>query len=200
MNFFSHLLDYFRKPKLIEPGHTFTGVGVQEVKPELPHANFVFTDGKLQIDSFNQAFVEELKLKLGDLTDGKTDREIVDLYLDRENIQREDPKLEVLHLGLAEDGTVKMKLDWNRSFITHLRENGIEGETEEEAVEKYLQLLHRKHGDSELDQEDADAVFADIDAELHREFEEARQQLTAKKKQHRRTRLIPDLPTSPESF
>jgi hypothetical protein len=167
-----------------------------------PNAEFVFVDGKLKIKNFNGAFVDELKSKLGDLSDGKTDAQLVELYLDRENLEREEPKLEVIHLGLKEDGTASMKLDWNRAFINHLRENGIEAETEDMAIEMYLQLLQRKVDLDLNHEENADNAFADIDAELGQEFEAARKLAEQKKKPRRGGRKQRNIapPEMPDSF
>ena len=142
MSFFDKLIRYFDLQRDNRPQVEEAPV-VTEPEPEPSQAEFSLVNGKLVIKKYNIAFVTELRQKLGDLSDGKTDSEIVELYLSRENLEREEPKLDVQHFGMDEAGAVKMKLDWNRAFINHLRENGITGETEEEAVEMYLQLLHQ---------------------------------------------------------
>lgn len=84
---------------------------------------------------------------------------IVNAYMRNPNREYdEEPYLDVEHLGLARDGTVRMRLDWNNAFIRHLQEHGIDGETEDEAVQKYLQMLvHKQH----------DEFAANIDQTFH---------------------------------
>jgi hypothetical protein len=43
----------------------------------------------------------------------------------------------------AEQG-VKIELDWNDAFVKFLRDNGIEGASDESVVQKYLAMLHRQ--------------------------------------------------------
>jgi hypothetical protein len=59
----------------------------------------------------------------------------------------EAPRLDIVHMGLERDGIAKVKLDWNTEFILHLADNGISAETEEEAVQLYLQMLTAKKFD-----------------------------------------------------
>ena len=107
------------------------------------------------------------------------------LFIDRENIEHEDPKLEVKHSGIMEDGQIKIELDWNSAFIRHLAENGITGETEEEAVRAYLELLTLGTLSPELREftdEEIDNAFAEQDRELEAELEEAKERLKRPKK------------------
>lgn len=179
-----------------------------------PWADIQFENKKLVVKNFNNAFVEQLKTELGDLTDDKTDAEIVQLFGDRENIEHEEPRLEVLHFGVDEDGRVKMSLDWNTAFIKHLKAHGINAPTEEEAVEIYLMLLQRQVDESfGVGNEDVvskariDDAFAEVDSELARETAEALAQArkdAGKKKRrggtHRTIDPDTNLPITPQSF
>lgn len=107
-----------------------------------PKARLNYEDGKLVIEDYNRAFVDKLRNDLGDLTLGKTDAQVVKLYLDRENLEHEEPKLTVEHMGIDKTGKIKMKLDWNQAFIRLLRDKaGIVSENEEEAIQAYLLRL-----------------------------------------------------------
>ena len=178
-----------------------------------PWVDVAYEDNKLVVKNYNTAFVEDLKTKLGDLTDGKTDAEIVKLFGERETLEKEEPKLEVLHMGVDEEGRVKMQLDWNQAFIKHLRENGITAPTEDEAVEIYLMMLHRQvdgefgiGNEAVVSQTQVDNAFADIDTELAKEMADAAAQARAqgpKKKGRRVNRTIDpntNLPTNTTGF
>lgn len=107
-----------------------------------PKANLSYDGGRLVVKSYNKAFVDKLRVELGDLTLLKTDDEVVKLYVARESLEHEEPKLVVEHIGIDETGKIKMKLDWNRAFINLLRDKaGIVSENEEEAVQAYLLRL-----------------------------------------------------------
>jgi hypothetical protein len=147
-------------------------------------------DGKMSVEDYNKSFADNLKKRFGDqLIDGKTDDQIVELYISRENIQYEEPFLEVKHSGITDDGRIKMEMDWNTAFIKHLAANGIEAETEEEAVQKYLSLLTSNALEHEgVSEEDAE-LRDQLEAETQAELEIAAQQLMdsfAEKKQTRK--------------
>jgi len=152
-------------------------------KPKTPWADISHDGEKLVVNAYNKAFVEKQRQKLGDLSDRKTDDEVVQLFTDRDHLKREEPKLEVLHYGITEDGRVKMKLDWNHAFITHLHENGFSGETEEEVVQAYLQQLTAKVGE-EMEHEpqtytrdQIEDAFSEVSREADKELEAAKKQL-----------------------
>ena len=157
-----------------------------------PWADISYVDGAMRVKAYNKAFVNKLIDKLGVLTDGKTDDEIVNLFVSRENIKAEEPRLDVKHSGITEDGRIKMELDWNSSFIHHLAENGITAETEDEAVQKYLSLLTHKVADDittdMLSREDVDAAFHDLDEEAAAELAEAARQVSEHKAYKRNNR------------
>ena len=148
---------------------------------ESPWADINYINGQMVVNSHNQLFVDNLRVKFGNLTDGLDDAQVIQLLTDRENIEIEPPRLDVKHAGIMEDGRIKMELDWNPAFIRHLAENGIQAETEEEAVQLYLQLISHQAPDdivsSMLSREDIDSAFADIDKELKDELNEASRQV-----------------------
>lgn len=153
-----------------------------------PKASFEIVESKIAVKSYNKAFIDDLRKRFGEAALGKTDQQVIQLYLDRENLEREEPRLEVIHAGLEQDGRVKMTLDWNRAFINHLRENGITGESEDEAVQKYLSMLT-----SEVQAESAAAAvhdsilseFDELDQQTAQELAEAEELV---KKQERKLR------------
>ena len=146
-----------------------------------PWADISYNDGKMQVNSYNDKFVEDLKLKLGYLTDGLNNDQIIDLFTNRENIELEEPRLDVVHSGVDEDGRIKMQLDWNPSFIRHLADNGIQAESEEETIQMYLSLLTHQAAEDiipeMLSKEDIDAAFHDLDEESKAELDEAARQI-----------------------
>ncbi len=107
----------------------------------LPWADINYVAGRMKVNAYNKRFVDDLRQKMGDLTEGLSDDDVIKLFTDRENIELEEPKLDVVHSGIDEDGRIKMQLDWNPAFIRHLADNGIQAETEEEAIQMYLSLL-----------------------------------------------------------
>lgn len=158
-----------------------------------PWADLQFSDGKLVVVDYNQAFVQKLKASFGDLIDeSTTDDQVVKLYVDRENIDREEPRLEVVHMGIEDDGQLRIKLDWNKSFIDHLRKNGIYADTEDEAIKLYLSRLTTETADSEggiedvLSRDQINEAFRDIDNTVQREYDEAASQVKKKRGGRRR--------------
>lgn len=158
---------------------------------EKPSAKIVFANGKMSVESYNQAFIDDLKIKLGDLTVGKTDAQIIDTFLSREELSLEEPRLDVVHSGITEDGRVQMKLDWNASFIKHLKQNGITGDTEEAAVNKYLALITKQAVEEEeslLDAMDPHAAQREIDEMLAAELDEAAKQVETAQRETRQVK------------
>lgn len=149
-----------------------------------PWADIEFIDGQMKVNKYNKAFVEMLKQKFGDLIgNDDTDDQIVQLFIDRENLEREEPKLEIIHSGIEADGRLKIQLDWNKSFIEHLKKHGITGDTEEEAIEAYLSRLTSRVDDEQgspedvINREHLDNAYKDIENELQREFDVAESML-----------------------
>lgn len=153
----------------------------QEQRDLTPWADIVYHDGKMKINDYNARFVEDLKQKMGDLTTDLTDDQIVNLFTDRENVEIEEPRLDIKHSGITEDGRIKMELDWNTSFIRHLADNGIQAESEEQAVQLYLSLLTHQAAEDivpeMLSREDVDAAFHDLTEEAEAELAEAARQV-----------------------
>lgn len=159
-----------------------------------PWADLQFSGGKLVIVDYNQAFVSKLKSSFGDLIDDtSTDEDIVKLYVDRENLDREEPRLEVVHMGIEEDGQLKIKLDWNKAFINHLQKNGISGETEDEAIKAYLARLTTETADNEgelsdvISRDQINEAFRDIDNVAQRELDEAAAQIKTTGRRRRKS-------------
>lgn len=160
------------------------------ISPSKPWVDLGLDGDKVIIKGYNKAFVEQQRVKLGDLSDGRTDEQIAQLFMDRDAIKKEviPPRLDVVHMGIEPDGRVKVSLDWNQEFIQHLAENGITGETEDEAVQNYLQILttNEMSHDTELFSKDQlQQAFSKLDAETEAEFAQATQQ--SKKKSRRRS-------------
>ena len=158
-----------------------------------PWADLTFKDGKLTVKHYNDAFVSDLRVKLGDVvSDDMSDDQIVALYVDRENIEREEPRLEVVHFGIEEDGQLKIKLDWNKAFIDHLRKNGITGETEDEAIKEYLSRLTTETADAQgeipdvISRDKINEAFATIDHEAQRELDEAAAQVKTPRRRRKK--------------
>lgn len=197
MSFLSTLKKWFFVGAGPEPGLTIKPVVEEDLTPR---ANVSYVAGKLYVKDYNKAFVDDLRVKLGaELTDDKTDEEIVNLFVSRENIEQEEPYLNVVHSGIDADGRIKMKLDWNHSFINLLKKNGITGENDEEAIHRYLLLLtHNKMDElvgeggedkvdvANLSAEQINAAFSEMDIVTNRELEEAESQAKNQKRTRRR--------------
>lgn len=188
MGFWANLAKLFEKEQPPAP----TEKELKKASPE-PWADLHFVDGKLKVVDYNAAFVKKLRTQFGDLVNDETsDEDVVKLYIDRENLEREEPRLEVLHLGIEEDGQLKIRLDWNKAFIDHLKKNGITGETEDEAIKEYLSRLTTQTADEQgelpdvLTRDQINEAFRDLDNELEREFAEAEAQV---KKPRRRRKM-----------
>jgi len=156
-----------------------------------PWADISYVGKKVTVRNYNAAFVQDLRASLGDLTIGKTDEEVVNLFSDRENLELEEPRLEVVHNGVNADGLVKVTLNWNRAFISHLAKLGIAGENEEESVHAYLKMVSPRGTDDH--QDDLDEAFSDIDNEAQAELEEAARAIEAENR--RRTGVQGRKPT-----
>lgn len=155
------------------------------ITPSKPWVDLGLAGDKVIVKGFNKSFVEQQRVKLGDLSDGRTDEQIAQLFVDRDSLRREvvPPRLDVIHLGIETDGRVKVKLDWNSEFIQHLAENGITGETDDEAIQNYLQILTHDHAvhDPELFSKDQlKAAFEEIDNTTRDELDAAKKQSMTK--------------------
>lgn len=145
------------------------------------------TTNEVVVVDWNDAFAATVRDQLGhEVTHDKTNSQVIAMYNDRSVIEHEEPKLDVKHLGITNDGLIKTELDWNQAFIRHLRDNGITGETDEQAIQLYLSLLTKNVVDEDEDEpnqllsrEQVDMAFDEIDHETARELEEAAQQIDA---------------------
>ena len=159
-------------------------VAAKAARDLTPWADIEYVGKKIKVNDYNKLFLDDLKVKLGNLVDGLSEPDIIKLYVERENIELEEPRLDVKHAGISEDGRIKMELDWNTAFIRHLADNGIQAETEDEAIQLYLSMLTHQLGDDVtndmLSRDDVDAAFHDLDAEAAAELEEAARQIAEK--------------------
>lgn len=170
-----------------------------------PNAEFKYVDGKLTCVSYNQPFITDLRVKLGSLVDENTpDDAIIKKYIEREELEHEEPRLDVLHTGINDDGSLKIKLDWNRAFINLLKAHGITAETEEDAIKEYLSRMTSKV-DDEISEEFGDFVtreelqdrieksareaYAAQDEILALEYREAEEQARKPKRRRKVNRL-----------
>jgi hypothetical protein len=74
------------------------------------------------------------------------------LYLVRKKKKASsDPYIEIISEGIDSVGRIKIEFDWNTAFILHLRNNGFEGTSEEEIIQKWFQAITLSHSDILLD-------------------------------------------------
>jgi len=167
-------------------------VAAKAARDLTPWADIEYVGKKIKVNDYNKLFLDDLKVKLGNLVDGLSEPDIIKLYVERENIELEEPRLDVKHAGISEDGRIKMELDWNTAFIRHLADNGIQAETEDEAIQLYLSMLTHQMGDDVtndmISRDDVDAAFHDLDAEAAAELEEAARQIAEKSNSIKKSR------------
>lgn len=145
--------------------------------------DLILQDGMLVARDFNTAFANSIRKKSGfQFTDDVSDEDVVKAYIERENIEREEPRLEVVHSGIDPDGKLRIELDWNQAFINLLKKNGIVGETEDEAIQEYLSRLTPTN---ELTNEMIDEAYGELDSELQAELSQATDMLEKAKKGNR---------------
>lgn len=115
--------------------------------------------GKLEVLDYNAAYAAKLKTELGEEVVGlKTDAEVVKLWVERYNYERETPRLEVVHGDVGPDGNINIKLEWNDAFIKMLKEFGLEAATEDDLIRLYLaRVTARVDADIEAAEATADA-------------------------------------------
>ena len=145
-----------------------------------PWASIKYVNGRMSVKAYNKAFADSIRAK-HNIFDENSDDEVVQLFADRETIEQEEPRLDVTHSGITEDGRIKMNLDWNPSFIRHLADNGITAETEEEAVQQYLVLITNVVSQDMLPnkptRDDVDKAFREIEEETAAELQIASDQI-----------------------
>lgn len=117
----------------------------KHVKTATPWSDQRDENGKLVINDYNASYVQGLRNELKDAIHGvMTDADVVKLWVDRYNYEREAPCLEVVHGEVSADGRVNVKLEWNDAFIKMLQAAGVEGETEDDMIRVYLASVTSK--------------------------------------------------------
>lgn len=152
-----------------------------------PKIELGYQDGKVIVKSYNKAFVDEQRKIFDELAVGLSDDQVVQLFVNKDSLAKEDPKLEIIHLGIEQDGKVKVELDWNKAFIKHLQENGIIGDDEEEIIKNYLDLLTTNQLQSDdpdefYTKDQINTVFSEIDKEIEAEFNDIKKNLKKTRK------------------
>ena len=141
---------------------------------DIPWANIKHqTDGSITISDFNHAFVKSVTEKLpSELIENKFDDEIVELWVNRYNLQFESPKLTVVHGKVSENENIELNISWNKAFITQLRSLGFNGDSDEDIIHMYLNSMSNQHKESDEN---------DLDDDLKDELLLAAQQALDKK-------------------
>lgn len=141
---------------------------------DIPWANIKHqTDGSITISDFNHAFVKSVTEKLpSELIENKFDDEIVELWVNRYNLQFEMPNLTVVHGKISENDNIELKISWNKAFITQLRTLGFNGDSDEDIIHMYLNSMSNQHKESDEN---------DLDDDLKDELLLAAQQALDKK-------------------
>ena len=67
------------------------------------------------------------------------------------NTKSEEPKVEVLNMNVNPDNPRNgfFELDWNDEFVNMLKQNGYEGASQEEIVDRWFQTLCRTIGNEQ---------------------------------------------------
>lgn len=178
---------------------------VEELEKQLadrePRATEVVDEyGQLAVSDWNAAYAASKRALLPpDLTKNLTDAEVVNLWVERRNIENEEPRLEMVHSDIMPDGQVAIKLDWNDAFIRLLQARGIEGKDEEELIQNYLHVVSNR-ADSELFEEetadiplvpptedDIEAILDKTDPETLRQIEKSVRRRAAQRGQRQRS-------------
>lgn len=118
---------------------TWAALWHKYVNTSTPWSDQATIDGKLVVKDYNASYVQTLRAELKDAIHGvMTDADVVKLWVDRYNYERETPWLEVVHGEVSPEGRVNVKLEWNDAFIKMLRDAGVEGESEDDMIRVYL--------------------------------------------------------------
>ena len=134
-----------------------TALWYKHVKSNTPWSISAEADGKLIVREYNSGYVQGLRAELKDAIHGiMTDEDVVKLWVDRYNYERETPRLEVVHGEVSVDGRINVKLEWNDAFIKMLQAAGVEGESEDDMIRVYLASVTSK-----VDREVAEADEVD---------------------------------------
>ena len=118
---------------------------------DIPWANIKHqADGSITISDFNHTFVKSVTEKLpSELIENKFDNEIVELWVNRYNLQFESPKLTVVHGKVSENENIELNISWNKAFITQLRSLGFNGDSDEDIIHMYLNSMSNQHKESD---------------------------------------------------
>lgn len=70
-------------------------------------------------------------------------RQIDDLTIKEQEMEESpEPWVETVSMGYDKEKGIMLRTFWNTAFIKYLKENGITGQTEEEAVERWIGRLN----------------------------------------------------------
>jgi hypothetical protein len=127
------------------------------------------TDGLLKVTDYNSAYAQQLRGRLPpEMTGNLTDAEIVKLWVERRNHEKQEPRLEVIHSDISAEGQVTLKLEWNDAFIRLLQNRGFQGDTEDDLVQAYLHVVTKNADERMFNDETSDVPLvapADDDIE-----------------------------------
>lgn len=75
----------------------------------------------------------------------------------------EEPSIDIKSSGIDDNGEVRLELEWNDSFINHLKENGYEGHTEDDIVNQWLNSMMARYGRPDIVNNGIDALDRESD-------------------------------------
>jgi hypothetical protein len=129
----------------------------EKLAATVPSAKEEIIDGVLTVTEWNTAYAATKRAVLpAELTNTMTDAEVVKVWVDRRNLELEDPRLEVVHSDITPDGQVKLQLEWNTAFIRLLQTRGFQGDTEDDLVQAYLHQVTNRTDTELFERETAD--------------------------------------------
>lgn len=129
-----------------------------QLNETVPKADESITDNIMSVTNFNTAYAAQKRALMPlEITQGLTDEAVVKLWVDRRNLEAEEPKLEIIHSDITPDGQVRLKLEWNSSFIRLLQNRGFVGDTEDDIIQAYLHQVTNKT-DAELFEQETSEV------------------------------------------
>jgi hypothetical protein len=125
-------------------------------------------DGSISILDYNHAFVKDIRSRLPEeLIRTCSDEEVINIWVTRYNYDNVEPKLEVIHAGIDPQGKIRMQFEWNNSFIRQCRENGIQGDTEDDVIGNYLSMVTQdKHYHPEDHNHQQESEFLSEEVEI----------------------------------
>lgn len=107
--------------------------------------------------------LQDLENKIAVVTESlqRTENELTEVTVSKEQLEQEvsifrqqeelnqqrydsdEPWIEITSDDYNSDKGLKIGLDWNKAFITYLKQHNITGITEEDAIRKYLAYLYQ---------------------------------------------------------